>query len=364
VRYASFFKKLTKNIDYEIDEDAGFITLKTNIPQNYAVAIAYKTQSGLSFGTPGYSVQSSDTLILKLVKSNIIDPVLTPLAWEKMMKNIYRLPVSRIIETGFELKALYFNDGIYNPNLPGANKSLSTMLDIDRYTGNTRTGGPDDQFDFINGLTINRSTGDVIFPTLRPFWENLIREGVDSVFYYSQLYTNRKLDAQNATNANRYVLQGRAKGEAGLSSTISLGLNVVPGSVKVLIGSSPLNEVLIGSSPLNENIDYSVDYTTGTVIIKNAAALASTELKITYETNDLFQLASKTLIGLRGDYKIDENNSLGFTFVNLKQETLNDKVRIGEEPTNNSVFGVDFTSRIKSKWLTRVVKNQNGLREL
>lgn len=345
VRYASFFRKLTKDLDYEIDEDAGFITLKTNIPQNYAVAITYRTQSGSTFGTPGFSVQSSDTLILKLVKSNIIDPVITPLAWEKMMKNVYRLPVSKIIESGFELKALYFNDGIYNPNLPGATKSLSTMLDIDRYTGNTRTGGPDDQFDFINGLTINRSTGDVIFPTLRPFWDNLIREGVDSIYYYSQLYTNRNLDAQNATNANRYILQGRAKGEAGLSSTINLGLNVVPGSVKVMIGSTALNE----------NIDYSVDYTTGTVVIKNAAALASTDLKITYETNDLFQLAQKTLIGLRGDYKIDENNSLGFTFINLEQKTLNDKVRIGEEPTNNSVFGIDFTSRIKSKWLTRLV---------
>ncbi|MEO8665291.1 MAG: cell surface protein SprA, partial [Ignavibacteria bacterium] len=103
------------------------------------------------------------------------------------------------------------------------------------------------------------------------------------------------------------------------------------------------------------NIDYSVDYSTGTVVIKNNAALLSQDLKISYETNDLFTLASKTFLGLRGDYRISEKSRLGFTFVNLKQETLNDKVRIGEEPTNNTMFGLDFTTEFPTKLLTNIV---------
>ncbi|MGV8017146.1 MAG: hypothetical protein AB2L26_03010, partial [Ignavibacteria bacterium] len=125
-------------------------------------------------------------------------------------------------------------------------------------------------------------------------------------------------------------MKGTAKGESGLTNSFNIGLNVVAGSVKVFIGQTPLQE----------NVDYSVDYITGVVVIRNASALTAKDLRITYESNDLFSLASKTFLGLRGDYKISEKTNFGFTFVNLRQETLNDKVRIGEEPTNNSMFGV------------------------
>ena len=122
-------------------------------------------------------------------------------------------------------------------------------------------------------------------------------------------------------NANNFSLTGKARGEAGISNTINLGFNIVQGSVKIQVGQIELAL----------NTDYSIDYSTGTVVIKNAAALLSKDLKISYETNDLFTLASKTFLGLRGEYKISDKSSLGFTYVNLKQETLNDKVRIGEE---------------------------------
>ena len=154
-----------------------------------------------------------------------------------------------------------------------------------------------------------------------------------------------KTNAKELPNANNFSLTGKARGEAGISNTINLGFNIVQGSVKIQVGQIELAL----------NTDYSIDYSTGTVVIKNAAALLSKDLKISYETNDLFTLASKTFLGLRGEYKISDKSSLGFTYVNLKQETLNDKVRIGEEPTNNSMFGVDFTTEIPSKFLTNIV---------
>ena len=72
------------------------------------------------------------------------------------------------------------------------------------------------------------------------------------------------------------------------------------------------------------------------------------------------RLHLKHLLGLRGNYKISDKSSLGFTFVNLNQATLNDKVRLGEEPTNNSMFGIDFSTNIKSKWLTNIVNMLPG----
>ncbi|HMS65200.1 MAG TPA: cell surface protein SprA, partial [Ignavibacteria bacterium] len=113
--------------------------------------------------------------------------------------------------------------------------------------------------------------------------------------------------------------------------------------------------IKLGQIELSPLTDYSVDYSTGTVLIKNASALLSKDLKISYETNDLFTLASKTFLGLRGNYRISDKSSVGFTFVNLNQATLNDKVRLGEEPTNNSMFGIDFFTEIPSKFLTNVV---------
>lgn len=349
--FAGNFKKLSPS-DYYINPVAGFISLITGVPDNFAVAVTYKTNNGKLYGTPSSSSIATDTLVLKMIKAPNLSPS-TPLAWELKLKNIYRLNVSKIIEEGFELQVVYDNNGTNQPNLPNAEKSLSTMLDIDRYQGITRNPPPDTRFDFLSGYTINRLTGDIIFPTLRPFWDNFKREGVDSNFYFSQIYTHRKADASNTSispNAIKYSIVGKAKGDNSYSDVINLGLNIVQGSVKVLIGTQELVK----------DIDYSVDYLTGTVVIKNASAKVSKDLKVSYETNDLFGLDKKTLLGLRGDYKIDENSTLGFTFLNLEQTTINDKVRIGEEPTNNSIFGIDFTTQIKSKFLTRIVNMLPG----
>ncbi len=85
-------------------------------------------------------------------------------------------------------------------------------------------------------------------------------------------------------------MRGKAAGEA--TSSYSLGFNVVEGSV----------QVLLDGGTLVQNVDYTVDYIIGEVVIKNERALVpGANLQIKYEQNDLFQLASKTLLGARGD---------------------------------------------------------------
>ncbi|MEO6695592.1 MAG: cell surface protein SprA, partial [Ignavibacteria bacterium] len=336
--------------EYSLNRYAGFISLKINIPENFFVGVAYKrTRSGEAFGTISTDSGSNatDTLVLKMIKVQNVLPENT-LAWELKMKNIYRLPVSRVVKEGFEFDVKYSQDNVLSPSLPTVSTPLIQILGLDRYTSG-RTGGPDNKFDFIPGVTIDPEGGFIIFPTLKPFLDNLaqfnVTPPIDSSFWYPQIYTDLKRNASLLPNANKYSLIGRARGETGLSNTINLGFNIVHGSVKVKVG-----EIV-----LNPNTAYSVDYSTGIVVIKDASALLSKDLKVTYETNDLFTLASKTFLGLRGDYKISDKSSLGFTYVNLKQETLNDKVRIGEEPTNNSMFGIDFSTEIKTKFLTNLV---------
>ena len=338
--FYGFFRELSPT-EYAVDPIAGFISLKISVPDNYAVGVTYETYEGKKFGNGKYDVTGSEMMILKMIKCANQSPDATPKAWQLKMKNIYRLPISKVMQDGFKLDVMYNNGNLLNTNLPEKQISLSTMLYVDRYSGTTKKFAPDQLFDYISGRTINTETGDIIFPILRPFLDNIS----DTAYQYADIYTKRKSEAQISANATKYYIKGSAKGEAGISNTINLGLNVVQGSVKLMLGSTVLRE----------NEDYSVDYSTGIVVIRNATALSSKDLKISYETNDLFSLASKTLFGVRGDYKLSDKTGFGFTFVNLKQETLNDKVRIGEEPTNNSMVGIDFTTEAKPKFMTKLV---------
>ncbi len=94
-----------------------------------------------------------------------------------------------------------------------------------------------------------------------------------------------KLFAARKNLKDKWILVGKSKGSS--SSVYPLGFNVVENSVKVLLNGREL-------SP---GTDYSVDYNIGQLTIRNDAALVpGADLRITYEQNDLFQLASKTLI--------------------------------------------------------------------
>lgn len=348
IRFFGQFRKLEPN-EYTINSLAGFISLNINLPENFAVGVTYVTKKGDKYGRNSIEKPNfDDTLVLKMIKCNNQNPDAAPLAWELKMKNIYRLPVSKVIQDGFKLEVLYNNDNVLEPTIPipGQNpKQLLQILNIDRYTGTTRVPPPDNIFDFLLGYTINTETGDIIFPSLRPFYDDLSRAGADTSYFFDELYTERKNVAVTLPIATKYLIKGSAKGESGISNTINLGFNVVQGSVKVWDGATLLVE----------NVDYTVDYSSGIVVIRNPQALVSSGLKVTYDANDLFSLASKTFIGARADYMLGEKTNFGFTFVNLKQETLNDKVRIGEEPTNNSMFGLDFNTEAKPKFLTNLV---------
>jgi cell surface protein SprA len=349
VKYFGFFRRLSED-EYFVDANAGFISLKVSA-QNLHVGVVYKYLNADSvYGKGASSSSSTDTLILKLIKTDVENPLVSPDGWKLKMKNIYRLPVSKILEDGFDFKVVYEGPS-NNPveYMPGVSKLLIQIVKLDRYTTGT-VPPPDGKFDFRPGKTINKETGDIIFPTLQPFADEIRNSGADTGFVFSEIYNQTKTNTMTSPKASNFFLKGSAKGESGISNTFNLGLNIVAGSVKVWLGQNALQE----------NIDYSVDYVTGSVVIRNASALTAKDLRITYESNDLFSLASKTFIGLRGDYKINEKTSLGFTFVNLKQETLNDKVRIGEEPTNNSMFGLDLTTEFKPNFITKALNYLPG----
>ena len=122
-----------------------------------------------------------------------------------------------------------------------------------------------------------------------------------------------------------------------MQSEISLGaFNIPPGSVRVTAGGALLVE----------GRDYSVDYSTGRVRILNDALLSSgVPINASFEDNTIFSLQTKTMLGLRADYEINENLSVGGTYMKLFERPFTQKVNLGEDPINNTITGWTRPSR-------------------
>jgi cell surface protein SprA len=366
--FNGFFKKLEAS-EYTLNRYAGYITLNGNVQNspNDAIAVAYKVDSfGVQkqFGDFVRDVPSNTKLHLKLLRYSGQQPPSQNAnhsrLWSRMMKNIYNLDTRNILNdpNNVEFNIYYTAPGqTSTPNYSGSGpyNTLSWMFitEVDYRRNNNPTDsiyGGDGSFDFFPGNTIDLLNGNIVFPVLQPFGSNLVRKNIDTAIIGRNdlIYTSSKNDAIE-NGSIKFSLKGKSKGTA--SSRYSLGFNLVEGSVKVFNGSVEL-------AP---GIDYTIDYALGELVIINAAATnTGSNLKITYETNDLFQLASKTLLGTRAELQINKTSYLGFTLINLKQQTLNDKIRIGEEPTNNTIIGFDASTDIKTNFLTKLVNKIPG----
>lgn len=351
------FLLLEPNQDYIYNQWTGQITFKTAINNNDIIGVAYRQERGQGTADDFYygefltqgDTNTTRTMILKLVKPNDLQPSYTK-AWALQLKNIYPTGVRNVKKEGFEFDVRREVAGQDPVSEYESKKFLNVFgLDLINSSGNQQ---PDNIFDFLPGTTIIPETGEIIFPVLEPFGRDL-PAGLPEEFKYQEIYTGSKTDAQNNNEKNKWLLYVKA---AGTSSAIyQLGFNVVENSVKVLLNGRQLSQ---GS-------DYTVDYNVGQLTIRNDAALVpGADLKITYEQNDLFQLASKTLVGARGLYEFSKKTSLGFSILNLNQQTLSDKVRIGEEPLSNTIYGLDFTTSHELPFMTRLIDKVFSTREM
>jgi len=354
---AGRFVKLTESTDYIIHRETGFITFKTAINDDDIIAVAYSIQnSSTSEGDNIYfgefldkSQSDSTRLILKMIKPKNLQPQYKT-AWRLMLKNIYPTGVREISENGFEFDIKREVEGQEPTSEYGSVRFLNAFgLDL---LNSSKQLQPDNLFDFKNGITVFKETGEVVFPYLEPFGDNL-PNGLEESFKFDEVYDTTKTFASQNKTKDKWLLVGKSKGSS--SSTYQLGFNVVENSVKVRLNG---RELAAGS-------DYIVDYNIGQLTIRNEAALnPGADLRITFEQNDLFQLASKTLLGARGIYEFSKKTKLGFSALTLSEQTLSDKVRIGEEPLSNSIVGVDLITSADLPIVTKLIDNIFSTREM
>ncbi|HCY77178.1 MAG TPA: cell surface protein SprA [Ignavibacteriales bacterium] len=354
---AGRFTLLTPDVDYILHPETGFITFKTAINEQDIIAVAFRQENGQGasddfkygeFLAPG-DTNTTQRLVLKMVKPRNLQPGYK-IAWSLMLKNIYPLGPRNIKQEGFEFDIKREIEGQEPASEVGTIRFLNAFgLDL---LNSSMQPPPDNIFDYRAGITILPETGEVIFPNLEPFSDDL-PAGLPADYNFDEVYDTTKTFAAQKKIKDKWILVGKSKGSS--SSIYQLGFNVVENSVKVLLNGRELSP---GS-------DYSVDYNIGQLTIRNDAALVpGADLKITYEQNDLFQLASKTLLGARGIYEFSKKTKLGFSILNLNQQTLSDKVRIGEEPLSNSIYGLDFTTSADLPIVTKLLDNVFSTREM
>jgi cell surface protein SprA len=363
------FIKLERGPDYELDETAGVISLRTSLQQNQAIAVNYVTGtsdfdiSPKRIGNSGLEQKDTLKLIMKLVRPRILNNTVKT-AWRLMLKNRYPLYITGIDQNFFNFNIEYQLSGQpaqqYFQNI-----SLLEIFGLDRYQGNSNIKKSDNKFDYTS-KTIDAVHGEIIFPTERPFDFSSIKKFLllhgnisDSLagqyaasLAFPAIYDTSQSVAINDPR-NIFYLRGSVKG-AG-SASFPIGFNSVEGSVVVTSGGQVLTP----------GVDYTVDYISSKVVIKNQQYLApGRDIQIKYEANDMFQLASKSLVGARGELNLGKNSLLGFTIMNYSQQSLSDKVRLGEEPISNMIMGMDGHTLVETPWLTNALNFLPGMKTM
>jgi cell surface protein SprA len=368
-------RKLTST-EFSYNNRLGFISLKQSLNNAEVLAVAYEyTLNGKTYQVGTISQDgfaAPQALVLKLIKPSITRVKLNntypaPL-WQNMMKNVYSLGAFGIAPENFRLDVWYNNPATgvnqnYIPREPLNGQILLQVLNLDKIDAQ-QMPYPDGFFDFIqnaatSGGLIDAQSGRIYFPVVEPFGSHLakkIRDGlpgqpelaeqVISQVTFQPLYDSTKTAAQILfPNLNRYRIKGQYQSSSG--SEISLNaLNIPQGSVIVTAGGIKLQE----------GVDYSVDYNLGRVRILNDGIMSSGQpVKVSVESNSLFNLQFKTMMGSRFDYKFNDNLAVGATFLNLRERPVTQKVNMGDEPVNNTVIGADVAFQKESPLLTRIV---------
>lgn len=352
---SGIFIPLREGVDYTIDENLGYISLQSplNPRQALAVSFSYRDPQTSQIVYVG-DVNQGDTqrLFLKLLRPVGLTP--SSRAWPLTMRNIYALNTSNLTRDGLELNIFYTQGTGEQFNLPGFSNVLLQDLGLDR-VGSQGQLGSDNQVDFGTG-TLNSRDGRIVFPYLEPFGQRVIdiinnadlpeADRVDAIdrLAFPELYTTTRTNAGNSSKNNIYRIRGTVRG--GVSDSYFLNFQLVEGSVRVTANGRELVE----------GLDYEVDYSMGNVLITNRTYLApGQDIRIDYESNQFLQIQQTTFTGLRAEYSVNPDITLGSTYFRQKDRPLQDKIPVGEEPINNSVIGFDARAQFDAPWLTRAV---------
>ena len=347
--------RLLSASEYKLNASLGYISLTSALNADEVLAVAYEyTYQGKVYQVGEFSSDVTDSgqaLYVKMLKGSTVSPQYAN--WDLMMKNVYSLGAYQIQKNKFRLNVKYLSDSTgttvqYLPADPIRNKPLIQVLNVDRLDSNNENH-PDGFYDFIEGYTIIAAQGKVIFPVVEPFGsylESQLSNKADAERYcYHELYDSTLTVARQFQDKNKFILTGEYQASSG--STIKLNaMNVPRGSVVVTAGGVTLTE----------NSDYTVDYNMGTVTITNQSIIDSgANISVSLENQSMYSTQRKTLVGLDMNYAFNKDFNIGATLMHFSEKPLTEKVALGDELINNTIWGMNLSYNTKFMWLTNLL---------
>ena len=347
--------RLLSSSEYNVNTSLGYISLKTGLQTDQVLAVAFEyTYGGRTYQVGEFAsdiTNISQALFVKSLKNTSNNP--SQGNWDLMMKNVYYL-ASSVQKEKFRMDIKFQSDtaGVYLTYLPEEaikDRTLLKVLGLDCLDANMKPHA-NGQFDFVEGFTV--SNGRIFLPSAEPFGDYLRHQmeaaGLGSVadkYVFDELYDSTKTIAKQTAEKDKYLLTGQFKGTS--ANVISLGAyNVPQGSVVVTAGGVTLQE---GS-------DYTVDYSAGEVTILNQSIIdAGTNVNVSLESNSDYGMQRKTMLGVNWEYDFNKNLQLGGTLQHLSEQALTSKVGMGEEPLNNTLWGLSLNWKQESQWLTNLI---------
>lgn len=347
--------RLLSSSEYTLNSKLGYVSLKQALQPDEVLAVAFE----YTFGGKNYQVgefssdikEGGQSIYAKLLKSTSNSP--DAAQWHLMMKNVYSLNAYSLQQERFRLDISYQSDtaGVYLRYIPEgaiARVPLLKVVNLDRLNSQKQSGS-DGFFDFVEGYTVTSSDGRIYFPVTEPFGSHLRKAiGDDRLadkYVFQELYDSTRTVARQTAEKNKFRLSGEYR--ASNANEIRLGaVNVPQGSV----------QVTAGGVSLTENSDYTVDYTLGIVTILNQSIIdAGTPVSVNLESNTLYSIQRKTMLGVNFTYDFSRNFSFGGSLMHLSEKPLTSKVNMGEEPLSNTLWGAHASWKKESQWLTDMV---------
>jgi len=329
--YQLNWDELMEGADFTTDYDSGIIQINRNVLTSHIVGVRYTTRGGVDMPIITPQQAESDTLYAKIIRNynQQYEPDNPNSTWDYQMRNVYQMTGTNIRNDGFELEIYTENtDRTRNFFVPdslnvGQNVRYTDYLRMDS-NGDSRVDGSD--------ATVNLVSGHIIIPMLWPF-EPL----GDGIIYRleNDSYSINPLDTDIFLTV---------KGKIGRDVLELNQANILKGSVRVKVNSLELKE----------NLDYLVDYDTGRITFLTPAGKdPDAKIEVDYEFRGMFDVASKTLAGVRMDWNFTDWAKLGGTFIYRSENVADKRPRIGNENIEMMLANIDGNITVRPKFVTR-----------
>ncbi len=346
--------RLLSSSEYTLNSTLGYISLKSAHSADEVLAVAYEyTYNGQVYQVGEFSgdiTTTDQSLYVKMLKSTTTTPAMP--VWDLMMKNVYNLGAYQIQKQNFRLNIKYLSDTTgtqinYLP-VPGLNnKPLLQVMNLDRIDSNEQSN-PDGFFDFIEGYTIYsqraRSSSPWSSPSASIWRENQQPRAGQPVRLPGAL----RLHAHRGPPVCRQEqirAHGRISGIVRLADTPQRHERAPRLGDRHRRRRHPDRELRLyrrlrhGHSHHHQPEHH---------------RLGPERQRHAREPVDVLHPAQDAA-GPRPAVQFNKNLNLGATILHFSEKALTEKVNIGDETVNNSMFGLNLSYNQEFMWLTNLL---------